>query len=175
MKINEFRFSEARLSLKVLLSCFLIAVAVGYIFGLIHIYTDVGFSYTGVVSHYRGGKELSVPPDFAFAKLIHVHHVHLFGHAMLFLLVGSIFIFTELPEVWKAVFVAAPFVGMAVDFTSFWLLTFVSPVFAALAMIFGAFMAFSFFMIIGRPLYEMWVLPVWGRVWKDGEIPWYLR
>ena len=173
--MRNFELSEANLSFKVLITFFLIAIAVGYIFGLIHIYTDVGFSYTGVVTHYRGeGGEPSLPPELAFSKLIHLHHIHLFSLSMLFILIGAIFTMTELPEFAKAIFVSMPFVGMFLDFTSFWLLAFASPIFAFFAMIFGALMAFSFFLIIGRPLYEMWILPIWHHKWGE-TIPWFLR
>lgn len=168
--------SRADLSFKVLISLFLLTVAVGYLFGLINIYNNTGLTYTGVVTHYRGDAQaLTVPPEFAFAKLIHEHHVHLFSLSMLFILIGSIFCLTRLPEKIKAVFVAMPFVGMILDFTSFWFLVFASPFFAWFGMVFGAFMGFSFFLIIGRPLYEMWVLPIWDRLWGEGKIPWFLR
>ena len=174
--MTNFKLSEANLSFKVLVSFFLFAVGIGYLFGLIHIYTDVGFSYTGIVSHYRGeGGTPSLPPELAFAKLIHVNHIHIFGISMLLMLIGSIFTFTELPELAKAIFVATPFVGMILDFSSFWGLAFVSPIFAAVAMVFGALMAFSFFLIIGRPLYEMWILPIWRRKWGANNVPWFLR
>lgn len=169
--INNFKLSEAPLSFKVLSSFFLFAVAIGYVFGLIHIYLDVGVSYTGLVSHYRGE---DVPPEFAFAKLIHLHHIHIFGISMLFFLVGILFTLTQLPEWLKTILVFIPFFGMILDFTSFWFLAFTSPIFAAFAIVFGGLMAFSFFLIVGRPLYEMWVLPVWKLIWGS-EIPWYLR
>ena len=168
--------SEAGLSFKVLATGLLLAVGVGYVFGLIHIYSDVGFSYTGVVTHYRGeGAEGEIPKEIAAASLVHVHHIHLFSLAMLFFLIGMVFTLTNLPEIVKAVFVALPYVGMFLDFSSFWLLVFVSPVFAAVAMIFGGLMAVSFFLIIGRPLYEMWILPVWEKRWGKENVPWFLR
>jgi len=168
--------SKAQLSFKVLISSFLLMVGIGYLFGLIHIYTDVGFSYTGIVTHYRGdAKELTLPAEFAFARLIHNQHVHIFGLSMLFLLIGVIFTLTQLPERVKALFVMAPFVGLFIDLSSFWLLVFTSPFFAWLAAIFGAFMGLSFFLIIGRPLYEMWVSPLWYRIWKEENVPWFLR
>ncbi len=174
--MNNVNLSKVNLSFKVLATFFLLTVAVGYIFGILHIYSDVGFSYTGIVTHYRGGvQELSVPPEFAFAKLVHVHHVHIFSLSMLFLLIGFIFTMTRLPELVKTIFILIPFAGMVLDFTSFWLLVFVSPLFVFLALIFGALMAGSFFLIIGRPLYEMWITPLWERRWGAGNIPWFFR
>lgn len=167
---------EAHLSFKVLISFFLVAVAIGYAFGLVHIYNDVGYSYTGIVTHYRGSeKELDVPPELAMAKLIHHQHVHVFGLSMLFLLIGIIFTLTQIPERLKVIFVMAPFLGMILDMSSFWLLVFSSPFFAWGAIIFGSFMAFSFFLILGRPLYEMWILPLWIRKWGKDHLPSLLR
>ena len=168
-----FAYADARSSLKVLVTIFLLFVGLGYAFGLINIYTHTGMSYTGVVVHYRGAAGEEMPPDFAFAKLINENHFHVFALSMLFFMIGLLFTFTSLPEPLKAVFVAAPFLGMFLDFASLWLTVFSSPLFGWFSIGFGAFMALSFFMLIGRPLYEMWVLPIWKRMWH-GNVPWFL-
>lgn len=157
-----------------MITIFLLFVGVGYIFGLINIYNHTGMSYTGVVVHYRGAAGEEVPPEFAFAKLVNENHFHVFALSMLFFMIGVLFTFTSLPEPAKAIFVAAPFLGMFMDFASLWLTVFSAPLFAWLSIAFGAFMAFSFFMLIGRPLYEMWILPIWKLKWKE-SVPWYLR
>ena len=169
-----FNYANARLSLKVLVTIFLLFVGIGYVFGLINIYNHTGMSYTGVVVHYRGAKGEEAPPDFAFAKLVNENHFHVFALSMLFFMIGVLFTFTSLPEPAKAIFVAAPFLGMFFDFASLWLTVFSSPLFGWFSIIFGAFMALSFFMLIGRPLYEMWILPIWKRKWSE-NVPWYLR
>ena len=170
-----FSFAEARQSLKVLVTVFLLFVGIGYILGLINIYNHTGMSYTGVVVHYRGGvKEMTVPPDFAFAKLVNENHFHVFALSMLFFMIGLLFTFTSLPEPIKSIFVAAPFLGMFFDFASLWLTVFSSSLFGWFSIAFGAFMALSFFMLIGRPLYEMWIFPIWKHKWKE-NVPWYLR
>ncbi len=171
----EFSYSSSRLSLKVLITAFLLFVGLGYVFGLINIYNNTGMSYTGVVVHYRGDeKELTVPPEFAFAKLVNENHFHVFALSMLFFMIGFLFCFTALPEGAKAIFVAAPFIGMFLDFAGLWLTVFSSPLYGWLTIVCGAFMALSFFMLIGRPIYEMWILPVWKRKWRD-NVPVFLR
>lgn len=170
-----FGYDNARLSLKVLITVFLLFVGVSYVLGLVNIHNNVGFSYTGVVVHYRGDvNEMTVPPEFAFSKLVQEHHVHLFSLSMLFFMVGVLFSFTCLPEFPKSLFIAAPFLGMFFDFASLWLMTFSAPLFAWFTMIFGGFMALSFFMLIGRPLYEMWVLPIFRKSFGE-RIPWCLK
>ncbi len=171
----EFTYPKARLSLKVLITFFLLFVGLGYVMGLVNLYNNVGISYTGVVTHYRGDvTEMTMPLELAFAKLIQEHHVHLFSLSMLFFMICFLFTFTLLPEPVKAFFVAAPFVGMFIDFASLWLTVFSAPQFAWLTIIFGAFMALSFFMLIGRPLYEMWILPLWIQKWGT-NVPKFLR
>lgn len=170
----KLKLYEAPLSFKVLASVFLISVGIGYVFGLINIYNNTGFTYTGLVTHYRGEVEEEVPVEFAVAKLVQEHHVHLFSLAMLFFLTGILFSLTYIPELVKAFFLVIPFIGMFLDFTSFWLLVFVSPLFAFGAMVFGGLMAASFFLIILRPLYEMWIIPIWRLKWGD-HIPWYWK
>ncbi len=170
-----FQYPNARLSLKVLITVFLLFVGIGYLFGLVNIYNNVGMSYTGLVVHYRGdAKEMTVPPEFAAARLVQEHHVHLFSLSMLFFIVGFLFTFTSLPEFAKAVFVVAPYLGMFLDFASLWLMVFSSPFYGWFSVGFSFFMALSFFMLIGRPLYEMWVLPIWEKKWKE-KIPWFLK
>lgn len=170
-----FTYDQARPSLKILITVFLFFVGISYVFGLINLYHNVGFSYTGVVIHYRGDiNEMTVPSEFAFTKLIQEHHVHLFSLSMLFFMIGVLFSFSRLPEPVKAVFVAAPFLGMFMDFASLWLTVFSSPLFGWITIGFGAFMALSFFMLIGRPLYEMWIFPIWKKKWNE-NIPWFLR
>jgi hypothetical protein len=170
----NFRLEAAPASLKLLFTFFLLFVGIGYVFGLVNINNNTGLSYTGVVVHYRGEAEEEVPTEFASAKLIHEHHVHMFSLSMLFVLVGVIFSFTSLPESLKCAFISAPFLGMLLDFTGFWLLVFVSPLFAWIPIVFGGFMALSFFLLIGRPLYEIWVLPIWHKKW-GAAIPWFLK
>ena len=168
------KYSEERLSLKVVITIFLLFVGIGYILGLVNIYNHTGMSYTGVVVHYRGAAGEETPPDFAFAKLVNENHFHVFALSMLFFMIGVLFTFTSLPELAKSIFVAAPFLGMFFDFASLWLAVFSSPLFAWFSIAFGGFMALSFFMLIGRPLYEMWILPIWKHKWND-NVPWYLR
>ncbi len=169
-----FEYSSARSSLKVIITIFLLFVGIGYIFGLMNIYSHTGMSYTGVVVHYRGAAGEETPPEFAFAKLVNENHFHVFALSMLFFMIGILFTFTSLPEPVKDVFVVMPFLGMFLDFASLWLTVFSSPLFGWFSIIFGAFMALSFFMLIGRPLYEMWVLPLIQLTWKE-KLPWYLR
>lgn len=170
----QLEYDKARLSLKVLITLFLVFVGVGYVLGLVNIHNNVGLSYTGVVVHYRGEGDDVVPPELALAKLVQEHHVHLFSLSMLFLIIGALFSFTKFPEPLKALFVAAPFLGMFLDFAGLWLTVFSSPAFGWLTVIFGGFMAVSFFMLIARPLYEMWVLPIWELKWNN-NVPWYLK
>ena len=154
--MNGFRFATSPLSLKLVLSLFLIMVSIGYVVGLINIHLKTDMSYTGTVSHYRGNlEEMQFPKTLG--DLIQEQHVHIFGIAMLFVLTGVIFSFTSSPEAVKAVFVSLPFAAMLFDLGSFWLLRFVSAAFGWLSIISGATMAISFFLIVGRPLYEMWI------------------
>jgi hypothetical protein len=174
--MEKIQLSEASLSYKMLASLLLLTVAVGYVFGVINIYNNTGFSYTGITTHYRGdAEEAGLPKEFVFAKLIHEHHIHIFSLAILFYLVGSIFVHTRFHDSVKAIFISIPFAGMFLDITSFWLLAFVSPFFAFLAILFGSCMAIAFFLLLGRPLYEMWILPVWVHRWGVGKVPWFLK
>jgi len=163
----NFTYKHAPISMKLLVSAFLVFVAFGYVLGLVNIHNNVGFSYTGVVVHYRGEEGDAMPPEFALAKLVQEHHVHLFSLSMLFFMVGGLFSFTSLKEPIKVFFIATPFLGMFLDFASIWLVALANPLFAFSTMFFGALMAVSFFMLLARPLYEMWVIPVLEGIWGE--------
>lgn len=154
--MNGFRYVTAPLSLKLVLSMFLIMVSIGYVVGLTNIYLKTNMSYTGVVSHYRGNPEEMKFPK-SLGDLVQEQHVHIFGISMIFVLSGIVFAFTSLPEKVKAFFVVLPFASMLFDLGSFWLLRFVNASFGWLSIFSGGTMAVSFFLIVGRPLYEMWI------------------
>ncbi|MBL4760470.1 MAG: hypothetical protein JKY80_06420 [Mariprofundaceae bacterium] len=88
--------------------------------------------------------------------LVRVSHIHLFGIAFILFLVGRIFILCELPVMFKRVLVAAPFLFLLLDISS-WFITKVIPDFAYVVIGAGAVVGITFGMQLVISIYQMWL------------------
>ena len=85
-----------------------------------------------------------------------VAHTHIQSIGMIFLVLGSAFAFTSVPERWKIVILVAPFVALLVDFGARFLAKYI-PSAVYLMMASGAVIGMLFAVLILVPLYEMWL------------------
>ncbi len=102
----------------------------------------------------------------SIASLTRVSHIHLFGIAFIFFLVGLIFsLSVGIPKWLKELAMLMPFLFLILDVISWWL-TKLSPAFAWLTLIGGVgYTIASAFMWI-TSLYQMWVLPRKRRAYE---------
>lgn len=129
------------------------------------------------VSCHRTDSDMDIPPltsyqevketvkmdlGMSIGSLVRVSHIHLFGIAFLFFLVGKIFILTEISIWLKRIMVMLPFVAIVFDIGSWWI-THTYPVFAYTVVIGGLLMGFSFGFQVVVSLYQMWL-------WKPKDI-----
>lgn len=101
----------------------------------------------------------SVDTGISFTSLTKVSHIHLFGIAFIFMLMGTIFVFAEgISELIKAILIMIPFAFLIIDVLSWWL-TKLNPAFAWITIIggYGYTMASTAMLFIS--LYQMWILP----------------
>lgn len=92
----------------------------------------------------------------AIATLVRVSHIHLFGLTFIFFLVGLMFSHAYVRPVWfKSVVVAVPFLGIAVDVSSWYMIKLFHP-FVYLEILAGAVLAASFAFMVLTSLYQMW-------------------
>ena len=154
--MGTFRWSRAPLSLKLTVTVYLVTVSLAYIMGMVNVYNTTGLTHTGIVTRYRGNEEAAVAP-MSFQELVQTTHVHMFGISLVLLTISLAFALTQLPERVKACFIVLPFVCLVVDFLSQWLLVYQSHQFAYVTSMSGLLLAVSFALLIGRPLYEMWM------------------
>jgi hypothetical protein len=93
------------------------------------------------------------------STLARVSHIHLFGIAFIFFMVGIVFsLASGVPWLLKSAVIAMPYIFLLVDVSGWWL-TRMSPNFAWLVIVAGAAMALSFAFMWTVSMYEMWVLP----------------
>ena len=88
--------------------------------------------------------------------LVRVSHIHLFGIAFILFLIGRIFILCELPVMFKRIVVAAPFVFLLLDISS-WFITKIIPDFAYVVIGAGAVVGITFSLQLFISIYQMWV------------------
>lgn len=88
--------------------------------------------------------------------LVRVSHIHLFGIAFILFLCGRIFILCELPVMFKRIIVAAPFIFLLLDISS-WFITKVIPDFAYVVIGAGAVVGITFGMQLMISIYQMWI------------------
>ncbi|MFH1043816.1 MAG: elongation factor-1 alpha [Pseudomonadota bacterium] len=88
--------------------------------------------------------------------LVRGSHIHMFGLAFIFFLIGLIFSHADVRPVWvKSVVVALPFVAMALDVSSWYLTKLFHPV-ALVTMATGGIMVLCFVFMWVVSVYQMW-------------------
>jgi hypothetical protein len=90
------------------------------------------------------------------SSLTRVSHIHLFGIAFIFLLVGWVFGMAEFEPRWQVVLIATPFAFLLLDVLSWWL-TKLWPAFAWLTMIGGIGYSIASTIMIFGSLTQMWL------------------
>jgi hypothetical protein len=92
----------------------------------------------------------------ALSMLVRVSHIHFFGLAFVFFILGSIFSHAYVRPVWfKCTVVAFPFVALTLDIGS-WYFTKLYHPFAWVVMIGGALMGLSFAFMWVVSMYQLW-------------------
>lgn len=154
--MNAFRLSTASRPAKLLLTCFLLVVSVGYLMGLVNVYDKTHLTYRGVVKNYRGSEEEMMYPK-EFGDMVSITHTHISGWAMMFLLVLTVFLFSGFSTALKGTLGILPFVFIILDAGSMWLTRYVAPAFASLFMFCGVVLAALFFLVVILNLYDLWL------------------
>jgi len=111
-------------------------------------------------------KVTAVNNGASIATLTRVSHIHLFGIAFIFFMVGWIFTYATgfNPKI-KALIVFTPFAFLILDVASWWL-TRMNPNFAWLVIIGGFGYSFASTIMIFTSLYQMWITPI-----REGRSP----
>ncbi len=95
-------------------------------------------------------------------KLVATSHAHFFGHGTMYLITGSIFIFSKLRESWKIVFITLALSAGLLDVPSWWAIKYGGgkyEIFSALA---GTMSVIGWGFMAIRILYEVW----WSEVFR---------
>lgn len=167
MASNRFRLSQANLSLKVLVTCCVLGLAVGYCVSVLQIYNRSHFKKEDAIEHYRGSLEnkgenkgendgVMVPQSDTY--MISIAHVHTFSQPAVLGMMGLMLVFTGMAEGGKAFWIVLSFAGSFAKNASPWLVRDVSPDFITLMYCGGGAMFLSFAVMAFVILKEVW----WG-------------
>lgn len=155
---NQINLSRAAPSLKVLMTCFIVALSVGYGVALLQIHDRSDFKMEKAATHFRGvpgdPEGLSLPQTDA--TMISIAHVHSFAQPALLGLMGLMFAFTGLSERKKIFWILLSFFGSLATNMSPWLIRDVSPRFVYMLSASGFSMFLSFAVMAGVVLFELW-------------------
>ncbi len=91
-----------------------------------------------------------------FVWLLKWTHIHLFGMSMIFIFLGAVTVFLDLPARMRCWLVALPFVGVVVDIAAMWLKAYMSPAFFWLHIPGGGLFTVIFTFVFVRAMKEMW-------------------
>lgn len=89
----------------------------------------LGFTYSAVVSYYRGNEEQFLPPR-SFLGLLETSHFHLFAMAILVVTLTHLLLFVPFSQRAKFWLILFSFVGAMADEAGGWLVRFAHPYFA---------------------------------------------
>jgi hypothetical protein len=159
--MGNYKLENAPVSIKILITCFLLIMLLGYAVALINTHNKMGRGFDGIVSHYRGSEDgMSFPKEFS--ELVEMSHSHLFGMPLMYLVFGFIFAFTSLKEIYKGGIIVLAFASIFIYTIAIWLIRYVAPFFAFLLILSNLFLMLSFLFFFAVPLLEMW-FPQWHR------------
>lgn len=165
-----FSLRRAGLSIKVLITSFLLMVSIAVAIGVVNYRLRTGLGVEGAVAWYRGNEGSAGPSDALLyektaLELLDATHAHLFGQAFLLFLLAHLFALTPVRSSVKLWAYVAAFLSVAIDTSVPWLIRFVSPSFAPLQPIGLALMIGTFLLFVIAPLREMWL------VREDSAVP----
>lgn len=150
-------------SAKVLITLPLVIYGFVHLFALFTVYLQTRVAWTSAEEYFFYMKPW---------KLSATSHVHLFGHATMYSLVGLAFLFTRVPEKLKIAILATPVISAPLDIYSWWLMKYVSAKFELLSMGSGMLFSLGFLTMAVTTFYEVWLREPLARrrLRKGGQV-----
>lgn len=147
------------LSLKVLATCLIITLLIGYFVSLAQVFNRSHFNIKQSVLYYRGdesGDANSIDLPQSFQTMLSVAHVHSFSQPFIFGSLGFIFVFTRFTEKKKAALIALGFFGTILSNLAPWLVRYLSSGMVFFLPVSQIMIALSILSMSFLSLREMW-------------------
>jgi hypothetical protein len=153
---RSFQLSNSSMEVKLVYTGYLIFAFVGYLTIAIIGFTRVGPGFEEIVMHYRGGEMEDAFPR-TFGQMLEETHFHAFIEGVTLLVLAHLFIGTSVTRRFKLAVVVLSFGSTLMGLASPWLVKYVAPGFAMVHMSCWLIMGATALILIGVPLYEMWL------------------
>lgn len=160
----DFHLAKAATSTKLLLTFFIFFLLLSFLFAGLYARKRTGPKADDVRLHYRGAAEEEVTEELylpiPYEELLRMTHVHTFGMAILFYLLGHTYLLTAARPKTKVVMLTTLFLMVVLFLAAPWLVTY-GPRGSAHVFI-GSHVALCILVPIlcALPLYEMWIAKV---------------
>jgi hypothetical protein len=160
---KRFRLDRAPVNTRILITCFYVIMALSVLVGVINYKVRTGLTPDGTEEWYLGNEnatgdvsELLFPKSVR--EMLDVTHPHLFEEGIIVFVLCHLFGLTKVRERRKRVVYLLSFSAVLLDTGVPWLTRFVWPGFAPVHILSTTLLTVMFFILMVRPLYEMW----WG-------------
>ncbi|MEC4888645.1 MAG: hypothetical protein RI101_01165 [Nitrospira sp.] len=154
---QRFKLRDSDRHIRLLYTLFLLLMLVGFSFSFFWAHSMTNLSPQGIADHYRGSDSTFGEP-MSFRELAEVTHFHIFTMPVVFMILVHVLYLTAASHAIKSAATWMAFGGVMLDLASPWLITYVSPVFVLTMLTGDTLMTVSFLIMMGIPLYEMWIL-----------------
>lgn len=151
----RLRWRQASFTVRLFVTVFYLAMCTGYVIALANAHVKTGGTLAGLAAHYRGapdGSHYPVEPE----QLVEVAHAHGFSVPIMYLILGGLFLGTDVREPWKRVWMLAPFAGVLIDEAVPWLIRYQAAEWAWVMAIGHGVAGVAFLVLVGVPLWDMW-------------------
>lgn len=151
------KLSTLPLSLKVIATCFVLAVGIGYGVAMLQVFNRTGLEVGKTVIHYRGSPDdatMSVPQSYP--TMLSITHVHSFSQPLVIGLVAFLFALTHLAERSKIFWTLVSFLGSLTSNAGPWLIRYGAPQFVSLLYFSGSAMILGFLVMAFFVLGDLW-------------------
>ena len=158
---RRFYLSNCTPSLKVLITCLVVTLGIGYGVSMLQAHNRGSFNFKKTVVHFRGSDtdESGIYLPQSSTTMISVAHVHTFTQPLLIASMGFLFALTRLSEGFKIGGILMAFLGSLFSNMAPWLIREISPSFVTLLYGGGAAMLVAFVIMALRVLFEVWLVP----------------
>lgn len=159
MANSSIRLQTLSFPLKVLITCFVGTMLLGYAAALLQVFDRTHFDLAHTLLYYRGAETgdeagLMLPPSFK--TLLSVTHVHSLSQPLMFGLLGFLFTLSMVTDAAKVIFIILPFAGSLLSNLSPWLIRFGTKGMVILLPLSQLAMASGFFVMSFVVLYDLW-------------------
>jgi len=114
-----------------------------------------GLSIPHLTSYDEIMQVVQLDTGSTLGQLARVSHIHLFGISVIFLLTGTIFALSSMPQKWRLLIIVLPYLAIWADIGAWWITKY-EPVFAYVVLVGGGLMGVALAIQILVSLWEMW-------------------